>query len=131
MNKMEEMNSAILAATTPIVQIWMNWMMIIFLASVFFVWNHKSARFILAALFLSAPIALFIFKTTNNVHLIGITHLLVWIPLIVYLYFSEIKDKLTQLKSIYGVYLVLFLSTILISLVFDVRDITLVAMGLK
>ncbi len=128
---MEEMNSAILAATSPAVQMWMNWMILIFLASVLFVWKHISARYILAAILVSAPIALAVFKLTNHVHLIGITHIIVWLPLAIYLFKMEIIDKPDKLKNPYGIYLILLLSTVFISLVFDVRDIALVSIGLK
>ncbi|MDX1519765.1 MAG: hypothetical protein R3318_06540 [Gammaproteobacteria bacterium] len=128
---MEEMNAAVNAVMTPAVRIWVNWMLAIFLVSIFFVWKHKSARIILAAFILTLPVALVIFELGKNPHLLGISHILVWTPLAVYLLKTEISGQLSRLKSPYGIYLVLLLITIAISLVFDVRDVILVTMGLK
>ena len=128
---MEEMEAAINAGTTDVVKIWMNWMLIIFLASLIFVYKHVSARYIFGAMVLTLPLAIFIFKQTQNIHLLGISHIIGWLPLAIYLYKVEITGKVAQLKTPYGIYLILLLSTIIISLVFDVRDIILVMSGIK
>ncbi len=123
---MEEMEIAIKASSSPAVMIWLNWMMIIFLSSIFFVWKHKKAWVILAAFLLTLPLALYIFGRTQSVHLIGLAHIVLWIPLVIFLYSSELKSKPLQLKTPYGIYLVLLLATITISLFFDIRDAILI-----
>ena len=128
---MEEMEAAINTATSDAVKIWMDWMMIIFLSSLIFVYKHVSARFIFAALILSAPIAIWIFNETKSPHLIGVAHIIVWLPLAIYLLKVEVIGKKEKLKTPYGIYLVLILATILISLYFDIRDTTLIAFGMK
>ena len=128
---MEEMETAINAATSDITKIWMDWMMIIFLSSLIFVYKHLSARFIFASLILSLPIAIWIFETTKSPHLIGIAHIVVWLPLSIYLVKTEIIGKTERLKSPYGIYLILLLSTIVISLFFDIRDAILIALEMK
>ena len=128
---MEEMEAAINAGTSDIVKIWMNWMMIIFLASLIFVYKHVSARYIFGVLVLTLPIAIFIFDQTQNIHLLGISHIIGWLPLSIYLIIAEIKGKTEKLKTPYGIYLILLLATIATSFVFDVRDITLVMLGIK
>ena len=128
---MEEMNIAIMAGTSETVQIWMNWMMIIFIACLIFVYKHVSARYIFAALVITLPIALFIFKQTHNIHLIGIAHIIGWLPLSIYLVKVELIGKLDKLKTPYGIYLILLLATITTSLIFDIRDICLVMLGIK
>jgi len=125
------MEAAINAATSDATKIWMDWMMIIFLSSLFFVYRHLSARFIIASLILSMPIAIWIFQTTKSPHLLGVAHILVWLPLSIYLVKTEIIGKVESLKSPYGVYLILLLSTIVISLFFDIRDALLIALDLK
>jgi len=119
---MEEMEAAINAASSPIVKIWMNWMLIIFMASLFFVWKHKTAWAVFGTLLLSIPLALYIFELTKSVPLIGLAHVALWMPLAIFLFIMEVKGKTTQLKSPYGVYIVLLLITIVISLFFDIRD---------
>lgn len=128
---MEEMEAAVNAATSDAVKIWMNWMLIIFVASVLFVYKHISARFILGAFVLTLPIAIFIFKQTQSPHLLGISHIIVWLPLAIYLIKTEVMGKVEKLKSVYGVYLILLLVTIAISLVFDIRDTALILLGYK
>lgn len=128
---MQEMMNAINAETTPIVQMWMNWMMLIFLCSLLFVWKHVPARIVLAAFIIGAMVAYVVFQINNNPHLLGISHLLVWVPLAVYLYFNVVRNETFRLASPYGIWIVLLLLTIAISTVFDVRDVALVAMGQK
>jgi hypothetical protein len=128
---MEEMEAAINASTSDVTKIWMDWMMIIFLSSLIFVYRHLSARFIFASLILSLPIAIWIFETTKSPHLIGAAHIVVWLPLAIYLLKTEIISKIEKLKSPYGIYLVLLLTTIIISLFFDIRDAILIALGMK
>jgi len=123
---MEEMDAAINAATSPAVKIWMNWMIVIFLASLCFVWKHKTAWVVVATLLLSLPIALYIFEQTQSVPLIGLAHIALWPFLAVFLYIKELKGKTEKFKTPYGIYLVLLLTTIAISLYFDIRDAMLI-----
>ncbi len=123
---MEEMDAAINAATSPAVKIWMNWMIVIFLASLCFVWKHKIAWAIVATLLLSLPIALYIFDQTQSVPLIGLAHIALWPFLAVFLYIKELKGQAEKFKTPYGIYLVLLLTTIAISLYFDIRDAILI-----
>jgi len=136
---MEELNAAMDVGTSRAVKIWMNWMGIIFLSSLIFVWKRKPARWVLAAIILTLPIGFVVWKMTGSVHMLGIAHLIVWLPLAIYLYkaeFSKTAEASTlslsqRLKSPYFIWLCLLLTTIVISLIFDVRDIFLVLTGAK
>lgn len=128
---MEEMELAIKAGTSPAVQIWMNWMLSVFAATLLFAWKHKAARIILGVFVLTVPIALLVFNLSHSIHLIGIAHILAWGPLAFYLVKFELKSDSFQLKSPYGIWMILLLATIAISLAFDVRDVTLVLLGMK
>jgi len=99
---MEEMEAAINATSSPAVKIWM--------------------KAVLATLLLSMPLAIYIFGTTQSVPLIGLAHIALWLPLAIFLIIVEIKGKTAQLKTPYGIYIVLLLVTIAISLFFDIRD---------
>ena len=109
----------------------MNWMSLVFLASVFFVWRHRAARFVLLVTFLTLPVAFLIFRMHPNVELFGIAHFLLWLPLLVFLVRKEIKAPSFNAKTAYGVWLLLLSATIIVSLAFDARDIVLVALGRK
>ena len=128
---MEEMEQAINAATSPAVQMWMNWMFVIFATSIAFAWKYKTARIVLVAFIVNLPVAMLVFSLTNSVHLIGIAHLLIWGPLAVYIVISDLKSSSFKPASLYGVWIILLLGTIVVSLIFDVRDITLVLLGTK
>lgn len=126
---MEEMDAAISAASSPAVKIWMNWMMLIFLASLCFVWKHKTAWAIIATILLSLPLALYIFEQTQSVPTIGLAHIALWPFLAIFLYIKELKGKTENLKTPYGIYIILLLATIIISLYFDIRDTILILWG--
>ena len=128
---MEEMEAAINATSSDIVKMWMNWMMIIFLSSLIFVYKHNSARIIFGSLIFSLPIAIWFFNTTKSPYLIGVAHIIVWLPLAIYLVKTEIINQGEKLKTPYGIYLVILLSTIVISLYFDIRDAILIALEMK
>ncbi|NOZ54693.1 MAG: hypothetical protein GXP08_16415 [Gammaproteobacteria bacterium] len=63
--------------------------------------------------------------------LTGISHILVWIPLTYILIKRDLKNTSFKPTSPYGIWIMLLLGTIAISLIFDVRDITLVMLGMK
>jgi membrane protease YdiL (CAAX protease family) len=128
---MEEMEIAINAITSDVIKSWMNWMIIIFLSSIFFTYKHVTARFIFIAFFITVPISIIIFNITKSPYLVGASHIIVWLPLAIYLFKVEIKGKTEKLKSIYGIYLILFLATIIVSLFFDIRDTILILLGMK
>lgn len=128
---MKAMQQAIDAATTPAVQMWMNWMLIIFAASLLFVWKYPPARLALGAFVLSALAGIVIFNLTGEPYLLGISHILFWAPLAYYLYKQVVRNNEFRIRSLYGVWVILLLITIVVSLVFDVRDIALVLLGMK
>jgi len=128
---MDELNAAMQVGTSDIVKVWMNWMLLVFAASLLFVWKHKAARYVLLAFVLTGLVGYVIWKVSGNIHLLGIAHLLLWAPLAIYLYFVEIKSDSFNKRNPYAFWLSLLLVTILISLVFDVRDVFLVLTGVK
>ncbi len=127
---MNEMNAQ-MEVLPPLVQYWMNWMMLVFVLSIVFVWNRKPARYVLLSFVLTMPVAMLVFYLTATVHLLGIAHLLVWGPLFYYLYSVEIKPQGLAFNSPYSIWLLLLMATIAISLVFDIRDLVLVLLGSK
>ncbi len=121
-----ELSTALETETTPMVQLWMNWMGLIFIASVLFVWKHTGARLALFVILLSMPSALIIYNMTGTVHLLGIGHLILWGPLLYWLVTRDIRGPDFKIASPYGIWVLLISATIATSLLFDVRDIYLV-----
>ena len=105
------------------VQVWMRWLNIIFLLSVLFIKNHSVARWTLAAYIACFPVGVPIYYFTRDINLLGVTHLLFWAPLLVYILKKELNNSQLNPKSPYGIWVVLLSLTILVSLVLDVREI--------
>ena len=126
---MQEMMQAIQADTTPSVQLWMNWMSLMFMLSLVFVWKKVGARFVLAAVVLGLICAVVIFKLTGDPWLLGISHILFWMPLLWILYRVDISKPGFSWKTPYGVWLAVLMVTIVVSLVFDFRDVAMVLLG--
>ena len=136
---LDVMREMMAAETSAIVRLWMNWMMLIFISSLAFVAKFKAARWTFLAIIGTIVLALITWTVTKNIHLFGIPHLLIWIPLAVYLWRSTLSPtarlNMPPIKGAYSkahmVWVSLLFITILISLVFDVRDVALVANGTK
>ena len=124
------MNTQISNLPNP-VQMWMNWMMLTFSCSILFVWKYRTARWVLASILLSMPMAMFVYYLTNTIHLLGIVHVIIWLPLLIFLYRTDFKSESFKKFSPYGIWIILLATTIVISLIFDVRDIFLVSIGKK
>jgi len=82
---MQEMTAAIDAVATPNVAMWMNWMVGVFLLSILFVWKYAGARVVLLVFFLSIPALYFVFQATKDPWLLGIVHIVFWLPLAIYI----------------------------------------------
>lgn len=103
------------------VQWWMNWMgVVLFLGSLIFAFVGVEARWLLLAMFLTIPATFLVGYAVGWNNLWGITHLVLWTPVAIYMArrFSQI-----EVKSVYGVWYVLALATLWISLIFDVKDV--------
>jgi hypothetical protein len=130
---MQEQVDAQMATIAEPVQWWMNWMMLIFAASIVFVWKHKEARWTLGALVLSMPTAMAVFALWGTVHLFGIVHWLLWAPLAAYLVqrWRHSGEEKFATWGPFRVWVSALLATIFVSLAFDARDIVLVLNGTK
>lgn len=135
----EAMNAMMEAETTPIVKIWMNWMVLTFLASLVFIAKFKPARWAFATIIGTMLLALLTWVLTQNVHLFAVPHLILWTPLAFYIWKTALSPAARTAapapSTLYGkahqIWLILLFATILISLVFDVRDVWLVLTGAK
>jgi len=136
---LEVMREMMAEETSNAVRLWMNWMMLIFFASLAFVIKFKPARWVFACIVATIALAIATWAITKNIHLFGIPHLIVWTPLALYLWKSTLSPSARSaagpLAGAYSkahmVWVSLLFVTILISLVFDVRDVYLVMTGAK
>ena len=102
------------------VQIWMRWLNIVFLLGLKFVGDHVEARWVIAAYLAAFPVGFLAFYCVRDIRITGLPHLLVWVPLLVYLILAAFRDPAFQLTSLYGAWVVLLCLTIAISASFDV-----------
>jgi len=100
---------------------WVRWLGIINLWTAFFFIRRRQAQWVLASIvFIMAtniPLAL----TFGLVKVVSIPHLMVWIPLIVYLA-NELRSGRVKHPSIFGTWIGLVAATDLVSVIFDIRD---------
>ena len=101
------------------------------LLSLLFVWKQAAARWVLALTVLTVPLGVMIFVLSGNVHLLGLAHLILWTPLLIYLLKNVGNRSGFNPQSLFGIWVMLLIATIGISLVFDVRDVILVALEQK
>ncbi len=128
---MQDDRAAQIAALSPAVLTWVAWMMVCGFASVLFARRHRPARVTLLVFVLTMVLGSAIFLISRNIHLLGIAHLVLWIPLLIYLLQREVRTESFDPRSAYGVWIGLWMATMVVSLLFDVRDIILVATGAK
>lgn len=135
----ETLMNTIQRETTPLVKLWMIWMVFIFLLSLVFITKYKTAHWALAVIIGTGALATIVWITTKNVHLFALPHLILWTPLEVYLWTNALSPLTYGAQPMpqnlyaqaHGLWVILLFVTILISLIFDVRDVFLVITGGK
>lgn len=102
------------------VHIWMYWMLAVLAAgSLVFSIFRVEARWLLLAFALTIVATMALGMTMGWNKLWGATHLVFWTPVVVY--FIR-RWPLVGKRSAYGVWFVLALATMIVSLVFDAKD---------
>lgn len=124
--------SAQMNALPQAVQYWMQWMMLVFALSIVFAWWYVPARWVFVTFFvLTIAGAYGQFYFTQSVHWIAAVHLVLWIPLLVYLVGTVMRRPDFRAASPFGIWLILVVLTMLVSLAFDARDVFLLLNGQK
>lgn len=130
---LNEMNAALDAGMSQVVKLWVNWMMLTFIVAIPLAFKYVQARWAVLALLLTGLGAIIVWKLTQNVHLFGIVHFVVWLPLAIYLW-KTVLSKSARSKSqprLLLIWACIIVATISVSLVFDARDIFLISTGAK
>ncbi len=113
-----------LAAQPQWIVWWVNWMMAVFVvSSLVFLFSgatRMSALFTALAFFLGAVLLNLMYNQMGYVRLLGLPHLVFWIPLAAHLWKRLRSGKVTGLfRSV----MIVLLVTILVSLVLDIADV--------
>lgn len=120
---------------TPWVFYWVMWMGIVNFAAVLFLlrWKDGGIRlghieaFVILAAIVTAGISMeWLFEQVGYVRLLGIIHVIIWTPLVIYLW-----KRLAHHPrgTVFGTYLRVLIATLFVSLAFDYVDVARHLMG--
>ena len=114
--------SADVAKQPQWVQIWMDVMMVVLLGlSAVFSFVRVEARWVLAGFLLGAAGLIFIYSQMGYTRLLGLGHVIFWTPVLVYL--LRRRDRWRVKETWSGKWIVLAVTVLTISLVFDYTDV--------
>jgi len=106
-------------------QIWIGWLGAINLSSIFFL-KRPEARWALAAIATATLIITGLHAHYGYQRILGLGHVIVWTPLLIYLYR---RRRTWWLETISGKWIILVFTTDLISLAVDYTDVVRFALG--
>ncbi len=119
--------SADIAAGTQWVYWWVNYMSLVFVLAIPFSFVRVEARWTLLALALQFPALVWLHSQIGYVRLLGITHVIFWTPLLVYLWSRRNRWKIRE--TLAGKWIALLFATMAVSLVIDYTDVVRYALG--
>lgn len=92
---------------------WVYWLAFINSAAILFVFTRMEARWILAAWLVSIPLLTSLYAQFGFSQLLGLVHLSLWTPLLVWLVW---RNPVDGIREPWGVYLVLLFTSNLVAL---------------
>ncbi|MBV1885595.1 MAG: hypothetical protein KUG61_00835 [Parvibaculaceae bacterium] len=111
----------------PAIVYWVFWLMAINTASILFIIHRVEARWTLAAWLLNGMLIMpYLYDQFGFVRLLGLAHIVVWTPLLLYLYR---RRETFKLPSLTGIYFWLLMATNAVSLGFDYVDLARYFLG--
>ncbi len=109
-------------ATAPLwVQYWLNYMSFVLMLSIPFAFVRVEARWAALVVALSLPAMVALHSAIGYVRLLGVVHVVLWTPFVIYLW--RRRDKWRARETLSGKWLALLFTTMVISLVFDYSDV--------
>lgn len=110
----------------PLLQAWVYWMAVLNTASILFVIQRVEARWVLAAWILNTLLISFLYETFGYTRILGLSHIILWTPLLAYLWSRRSHFTAGTWADRYFIVLG---ATILVSLIFDYVDLVRYFMG--
>jgi len=108
-----------IAREPAVLQAWVYWLMIINTASILFIVQRVEARWVLAAWVANMFLMGFLYDTYGYTRILGLSHIILWTPLLVYLW--RRRGQIDR-ASWSGRYLAALFISNFISLLFDYAD---------
>ena len=99
-------------------QVWIGWMVVVNTASFLFL-RHSAAKWVAAAWVANVVLMNLRFSAFGYTRILGLSHVLLWTPLLVYLW----RQRPWPTPSLYGRWLTVLFATNLLSLVVDYVDV--------
>ena len=106
--------------------LWVMWMVVINLGAIVFTWKKVEARWVVGAFLVNVVFMSFLFDTFGWVRLLGLSHVVMWTPLLVYIW--RRRNAIDRV-SLYGKYIVVLFATNAASLVVDYIDVARYMLG--
>lgn len=106
---------------SPILRIWFVWLGLVILVLPFVFIRHRQGRVAVIFSLVFIAIQFPLLHVFGIGYFLSLPHLVLWIPLFIYLS-RELKAGRIQLHSPFGVWTLIAIATLLVSLVFDIRD---------
>jgi len=107
-------------------QLWVGWLVVANLSAVIFLVKSVEARWVLGLFIVNALFMEWLYTQVGYVRLLGLSHVIFWTPLLIYLWK---RRKFTYLSTWTGKYLYLVFITDGISLVIDYIDVARYLLG--
>lgn len=103
-------------------QIWVGWLIVVNSAAVLFL-SRRPARWVLAAWLVNIGLMTALAQANGFNKLLGLSHVVVWTPLLIYLYRRRRREVLSSGSSSYERWIRVLFATNLLSLIIDYVDV--------
>jgi hypothetical protein len=109
-------------ATAPLwVQYWLNYMGVVLMLSIPFAFVRVEARWAVLVVALTVPAMVALHSAMGYVRLLGVVHVVVWTPFVIYLW--RRRDRWRVKETLSGKWIALLFATMIVSLAFDYTDV--------
>ena len=109
------------------VEVWVNFMGLVFMLSIPFSFVRKEARWVLLTIVATMIGMMLAYKYFGYERILGAVHIVIWAPLLVYLFKRKSEWKVKETWS--GKWIALLVATMLTSLAFDITDVVRYFLG--
>ena len=103
------------------IYVWLNFLSIVLMASVFFVTSRREARWVLISFAFVFPTMILFYSHFGMQKILGIVHVVYWTPLLIWLWRRRSTWQVSETLS--GKWIALAFAVITVSLAFDYTDV--------
>lgn len=108
--------------TAPLwVQYWLKFMGVVLMLAIPFAFVRVEARWAMLVIALTLPAMIALHSVIGYVRLLGIVHVVIWTPFVIYLW--RRRDRWRVKETISGKWVLVLFATMIVSLAFDYTDV--------